>query len=59
MDIREEKNEFMKGDRRSLKITRNVAMELHYEGEDKEVKDFLERSVEIRGFISQICMLKV
>ena len=41
----------MKGGRRSLKITRNVAMELHYEGEDKEVKDFLERRVDIIGNI--------
>lgn len=57
MDIREEKNEFMKGDRRRLKITRNVAMELHYEGEDKEVKDFLERRVDIIGNILYVSKL--
>jgi len=37
-------------------ITRN-SIELHYEGEDKEVKDFLERRVDIIGNILYVSKL--
>ena len=46
IDIEGAELEALKGAEKSLKITRNIAMELHYDGEDEEVKKFLEE----RGF---------
>lgn len=46
LDIEGAELEALKGAEESLKITRNIAMELHYDGEDEEVKRFLEE----RGF---------
>jgi len=50
IDVEGAELEVLKGAEESLKITRNIAMELHYEGEDEEVRRFLEE----RGFTVKI-----
>jgi FkbM family methyltransferase len=46
VDVEGAELEVLRGAEESLKVTRNIAMELHYEGEGEEVKDYLEK----RGF---------
>jgi FkbM family methyltransferase len=46
IDVEGAELEVLRGAEESLKVTRNIAMELHYEGEEEEVKDYLEK----RGF---------
>ena len=43
IDVEGAELEVLKGAEESLKVTRNIAMELHYEGEGEEVKDYLEK----------------
>lgn len=46
IDVEGAELEVLKGAEESLKITRNIVMELHYDGEYEEIKEFLEE----RGF---------
>jgi FkbM family methyltransferase len=46
IDVEGAELKVLRGAEEGLKVTRNIAMELHYEGEREEVKDYLEK----RGF---------
>jgi len=50
IDVEGAELDVLKGAEESLKFTKNIAMELHYEGEDEEIRRFLEE----RGFTVKI-----
>lgn len=50
IDVEGAELEVLRGAEETLKITRNVAMELHYEGEEEEVKRFLKE----KGFVVNV-----
>lgn len=50
IDVEGAELDVLKGAKESLKFTKNIAMELHYEGEGEEVRRFLEE----RGFTVKI-----